>query len=60
MFTMDRIMRKGLKHEFGQELKSNAKTLSKELTIHMYVIDGGWMLNQVKGTSHSISQIMQS
>ena len=57
---MDRMMRKGPKHEFGRELKSNAKTLSKELTTHMYVIDGGWLLHQVKWTSHSISQIIQS
>ena len=35
-FTMDRMMRKPQKHEFGRMLNK------------VHVVDGGWLLHQVK------------
>ena len=51
LFTMDRMMRKPKKHEFGKMLKDTATKLDADLNSKMHVVDGGWLLHQVKWSS---------
>ena len=48
LFTMDRMMRKPQKHEFGRMLKETTTKLDLEMNNKMHVVDGGWLLHQVK------------
>ena len=50
LFTMDRMMRKPNKHEFGAMLKASATKVEINGD-KIHVIDGGWLLHQVKWTS---------
>ena len=51
LFTMDRMMRKPKKHEFGKMLKETATKLDVNINSKMHVVDGGWLLHQVKWSS---------
>ena len=51
LFTMDRMMRKPPKHEFGRMLKETATKRDIDMNSMMHVIDGGWLLHQVKWTN---------
>uniref|UniRef100_UPI00358F1FFC uncharacterized protein n=1 Tax=Myxine glutinosa TaxID=7769 RepID=UPI00358F1FFC len=51
LFTMDRMMRKPKKHEFGKMLKETATILDVDINSKMHVVDGGWLLHQVKWSS---------
>lgn len=51
LFTMDRMMRKPKKHEFGKMLKETATKLDVDINSKMHVVDGGWLLHQVKWSS---------
>lgn len=51
LFTMDRMMRKPQKHEFGRMLKETTTKLDLDMNSKMHVVDGGWLLHQVKWTS---------
>ena len=44
-------MRKPKKHEFGKMLKDTATKLDVDLNSKMHVVDGGWLLHQVKWSS---------
>lgn len=50
LFTMDRMKRKPPKHEFGRMLKETA-TKHLDMNSKMHVVDGGWLLHQVKWTN---------
>ena len=51
LFTMDSMMRKPKKHEFGQMLKEKATKLDLNMNSKVHVVDGGWLLHQVKWTN---------
>ena len=51
LFTMDRMMRKPQKHEFGRMLKETTTKLDLDMNNKVHVVDGGWLLHQVKWTS---------
>ncbi len=51
LFTMDRMMRKPKKHEFGKMLKEGASKLDLNIDNKIHVVDGGWLLHQVKWCS---------
>ena len=53
LFTMDRMMRKPKKHEFGRMLKNTTAKLDLEMDSKMHVVDGGWLLHQVKWNNGS-------
>ncbi len=48
LFTMDRMMRKPQKHEFGRMLKATTTKLDLAMNSKMHVVDGGWLLHQIK------------
>ena len=51
IFTMDRMMRKPPKHEFGRMLKETSTKLDLDMSRKMHVVDGGWLLHQVNWNS---------
>ena len=53
LFTMDRMMRKPPKHEFGRMLKESTTKLQLDIGNKIHVVDGGWLLHQEKWTNGS-------
>ena len=51
LFTMDRMMRRSKKHKFGKMQKETATKLDMDIKGKMHVVDGGWLLHQVKWAS---------
>ena len=51
LFTIDRMMRKQKKHEFGKMLKEKATKLDVDMNSKVHVVDGGWLHHQVKWAS---------
>lgn len=43
LFTMDRMMRKPQKHEFGKMLKETATKLDLDINSKIHVVDRGWL-----------------
>ena len=50
LFTMDCMMRKPQKHEFGRTLKETTTKLNLTMSNKMHAVDGGWLLHQIKWT----------
>jgi hypothetical protein len=44
------VMRKPHKHEFGRMLKERITKLDLDINHKMHVVDGGWLLHQIKWT----------
>ena len=53
LFTMDRMMRKPQKYEFARMLKETSTKVHLNMNNKIHVVDGGWLLHQLKWTRGS-------